>query len=104
MRLRTIIVITVLFVAFLTGVVIIADSQPKLVPESQNDEQDKMAAIQNDLQGISDKYDNIISLLKNVDFTEVERLTEDKIMLEQENADLKAQLEAAGSFWKGGER
>ncbi len=103
MRLRTIIVIILFFVAFLSASNVCC-LKPKPVPESQNDAQDKIAAIQNDLQGISDKCDNIISLLKNVDFAEVERLTEDKIMLEQENADLRAQLEAAGSFWKGGER
>jgi regulator of replication initiation timing len=76
------------------------------LPDKQkvtNDTQEKIGTIQNDLQGILDKCDDIISLSKNAELvTRIEELTRENVVLRQEVENLKAQLKAA-SWYKEAE-
>lgn len=70
--------------------------------QSNNEILQKIASIQNDLQDTLDKCDNIIVSLKNEDFDELQQLTREKMDLELQVANLKAQLEAT-SWYKESE-
>ena len=71
------------------------------VPESQNDTQAKIVSIQNDLQDILGKCDNIISLMNNTELvTRVEELTRENEVLRQEVESQAHQLQLYDGMFK----
>ena len=100
-KIVTVIVILIILTVFIEVSLIIVTALPREQQEVIDNTPSKLVSIQNDLQDVLGKCDNIISLMNNTELvTRVEELTRENEVLRQEVESQAHQLQLYDGMFK----